>query len=129
MRADLPIDMVAAADVGRKAAELLDGLDFEGRGVLDLIGPRAYRMDEIAKILGKAIGKPELRYTEVENREAEKVLLAAGFEPGVAQLFLEFERAFDEGRIELHGEPFKGVIPMEKWAVDTFKPAFRAGIA
>lgn len=126
LRPDLPVDMVAAADVGKKAAALLDGLEFAGHGVLEVCGPRAYRIDEAVKLCGKAIGKPDLRYVEVENREAEKVLVAAGFELGVAKLFLEFERAVNEGLIELHGEPFKGAITLEKWAIDTFAPAFKA---
>lgn len=127
-RADLAIDLVAATDVGLKAAELLDGLDFEGPGFLELTGPRTYRIDEVAKLIGKGIGKPELHYEAVDDRKAEKAFVAAGFDDDVAELFIEMEHAYNDGRVKAVGKPHRGRIAFEAWVTDTFVPEFRKAI-
>jgi NAD(P)H dehydrogenase (quinone) len=54
---DKPVPMVATADVGRVAAELLQQ-SWSGRRVVELEGPRRVTPNDIAAVLGKILGHP-----------------------------------------------------------------------
>ena len=62
--------MIAAKDVGGKAAELLTEEPFRQPRVRELLGPRDYTMAETTRILGSAIGKPDLRYVQFSYDDA-----------------------------------------------------------
>lgn len=98
---DLPLAMVATRDIGLKAADLLSSLNFTGQTVLEFIGPREVTMKAATEVLGKAIGKPDLKYMQLPPAEAEKKMLAAGMKPNLVKLLLEMYKAFNEGKIEL----------------------------
>jgi NAD(P)H dehydrogenase (quinone) len=53
---DRPYPMVATADIGRVAAETLTQ-NWTGRRVIEIEGPKAYSQDEIATLLGRALGR------------------------------------------------------------------------
>ena len=129
IRGDRPIAMVSARDVGTKAAGLLDALAFRGRSDLELSGPRDVSFDEAARILGAAIGKPDLRYTRLPWEQVEAALASAGSSPRNVRLFLEMFRAIDEGRVApTHppGPEESGRTTIEAFARDVFAPAWRA---
>ena len=65
LKEDLPLPMIATRDIGAFAAEALLNLDFAGIGVHELQGPRDVTYAEVAKIVGAALGKPDLAYTRV----------------------------------------------------------------
>ncbi|HXO95005.1 MAG TPA: hypothetical protein VN857_00345, partial [Chthoniobacterales bacterium] len=52
VRPDVPTPMIAAKDVGGKAAELLTEEPFRQPRVRELLGPRDYTMAETTRILG-----------------------------------------------------------------------------
>lgn len=64
MRGDLPIPMAATRDIGAKAAEFLAGLQFRDHAAFERFGPRLVTMQEATTVLGKAIGKPDLKYVQ-----------------------------------------------------------------
>ncbi len=67
---DRAIPMVATADVGRVAAELLRQ-DWTGRRVVELDGPRPVSPNDIAACLAAALGHPvRVQAVPRENREA-----------------------------------------------------------
>lgn len=125
---DLSLELVATRDVGRKAVERLDRLDFHGSGFLEICGPRAYRMDEVAEVLGRAVGIPALAYQQIDEELEEKALLARGFTRYGATLWIELEHAINEGRVKARDLPFRGEVDLETWVADTFVPAFRAKV-
>ena len=98
-RSDLPIPMIAAADIAQDAARLLAGLEFEGKSTRSLLGARDYTMAEAAHVLGSAIGKPELSYVEVTDEQAHQAMVAQGFPAHMADVMLEMNRAFNSGKI------------------------------
>ncbi len=100
LKADAPIPMVATRDIALKIAELLSALKFTGSSVFEFIGPKAITMKEATRIVGKAIGKPDLKYAELSEEEAEKALISAGMTHQLAKLFVEMYRAANEGRIK-----------------------------
>ena len=97
IESDLVFSQVATADIGRKAAQRLDSLDFKGRVVVEFGGPRELTMVETTKILGRAIGKPDLKYVEFPYEEAEKAMAGSGMKPATAKLMVEMYRGFNEG--------------------------------
>jgi uncharacterized protein YbjT (DUF2867 family) len=101
LRGNIPMEMVATIDIGKKAAELLHRLDFTKQTVFEFIGPREVSFNEAIPILGKAIGKPDLKYVEVSYDETDKAMLSIGMQPKTVSLFREMNTAFNEERIKL----------------------------
>ncbi|MBI4716164.1 MAG: NmrA family NAD(P)-binding protein, partial [Nitrospirae bacterium] len=99
MKPDLPIPMIASRDIAAAAVRLLLGLDFSGKSVMELLGQRDLTMAEATRILGKAIGKPDLPYVQFPYEEAEKALLGMGLSQSVAGLYIEMYRGFNDGII------------------------------
>jgi uncharacterized protein YbjT (DUF2867 family) len=125
---DLPIPMVATRDIGLKAAELLAALTFTGRTVFEFFGPRAVTLVEATRILGKAIGRPDLRYVPFGYDEAQKAMSSSGISPDYARLLIEMNRSFNEGRI-LPTQPMTGEhagrTTVEQFA-ESFAAAYRS---
>ncbi len=94
---NLPFSQVATADIARKAADVLDRVDFKDRTVLELGGPKDLTMKEVTSILGRAIGKPLLKYVEFPYEEVEKNLGAVGMKPATAALMVDMYRGFNDG--------------------------------
>ncbi|MEW6324156.1 MAG: NmrA family NAD(P)-binding protein [Nitrospirota bacterium] len=99
LRADLPIGMIATQDIAAAAAQRLAELDFSGTSVRELLGQRDVTMAEATQALGRAIGKPELKYVQFPYDEAEKAMVGMGLSASVASGFIEMYRAFNEGTI------------------------------
>ncbi len=76
---DHTIPMVATQDVAKIAAAHLSNLDFTGKSVQAVMGPRDYTYSEFTNIIGKAIGKPELPYVQIPVDQAKQVFLGNGF--------------------------------------------------
>jgi uncharacterized protein YbjT (DUF2867 family) len=90
--------VIATRDIGVKAAEFLNALKFKGSSVFELVGPKAITMTQATRIIGKAIGKPDLKYVQLSDQKAEEALLAAGMTHQVIKLYLEMNRGFNEGK-------------------------------
>jgi uncharacterized protein YbjT (DUF2867 family) len=98
---DKPAPMVAAADVGRVAAELLQE-DWAGRQVIELEGPTRVSPNEIAATFAEIMGHP-VRAEAVPRQTWEQLFKSQGMkhpEPRMQML-----DGFNEGWIEFeHGE-------------------------
>ena len=101
LRPDLGISMIATRDIGLKAAELLDQLKFTGQSVFEFIGPKEVKMTEAAFIIGKAIGKPDLNYTQYSPADVEKVLMTTGLKPKLIKSLLEMYKSFNDGKFTM----------------------------
>ncbi len=99
LKGDLPIPMVVTRDIALKIAELIDALKFTGSSIFEFIGPREVTIMEAAKVIGKAIGKPDLKYTQLPYEQDEKRMIDSGMKHQVAHLMVEMWRAFNEGKI------------------------------
>jgi len=76
---DHAIPMVATQDVAEVAAAHLVNLDFKGKSVQPVMGPRDYTYREFTSIIGKAIGNPDLPYVQVPVEQAKQIFLGNGF--------------------------------------------------
>lgn len=100
VRGDLPIPLVSARDVADVAVRRLVALDFTGKSVQFLLGPRDYTFRESAGVIGGAIGKPDLSYVELPYAEAEAAMTKRGFfSADVARRLVEFMKGLNEGGI------------------------------
>ena len=123
---DVSFSQVATVDIGRKAAERLDRLDFQGRVVLEFGGPRELTLVESTRILGRTVGKPLLRYVEFPYEEVEKGMIAGGMPPATARLMVEMADGFNEGLVAPE-TPLteRGVVTLVDFAND-FAKAYNA---
>jgi len=116
---NIPLPTVATKDIGEKAAELLDRLEFKGHQVLDFTGPKEYTLSEVTSALGKAIGKPDLAYVQFPLEDVKKGMLGSGMKPGTVDLMIEMYKAGNEGKLHptqpLTGEK-RGKTPVEEFA-------------
>jgi uncharacterized protein YbjT (DUF2867 family) len=83
-------------DIARVAAEALDTLNFKEHSyvyvISDLTGT-----DEIASLIGKEIGVPDLRWIEFSAEDIKRVLLNFGFAEGAANDYVEMFATLDTG--------------------------------
>jgi uncharacterized protein YbjT (DUF2867 family) len=97
LRGDIAFPMIATVDIAQVAANALLKLDFKGQSVQELLGSRDISLQEATTILGKAIGKPDLKYVQFSYEDTEKSLIGMGFTPNLAKLFIEMSRGSNEG--------------------------------
>ena len=97
LRGDLAIPMIATKDIASAASKLLLDLDFNGTQTRELLGQREITMTEATAVLGKAIGKPELKYAQFPYEDAEKAMTGMGMSKDVAKGMIELNQAFNEG--------------------------------
>ncbi|HEY3296383.1 MAG TPA: NAD(P)H-binding protein [bacterium] len=126
VKADLPIAMIAARDVGMYAAKRLLALDFSGKTVQDLLGPREITWTEATRIIGDAIGKPELRYVQFPYDDAVNGMVSMGLPRQIAELFIELSRAANDGLIvpsKPRSPESTTPTPFEQFVEEEFAPA------
>jgi uncharacterized protein YbjT (DUF2867 family) len=97
IRGDLKLAMIATRDIARVVAEYLVKRDFSGISIRDLLGQRDISMNECAEIIGRKIGKPDLKYVQFPYEEAEKGMIAAGLSEDVSKMLVELHTAINEG--------------------------------
>lgn len=100
LRPDIAIPMIATLDIGTAAAELLAEDPFRQPRVRELLGPREYTMREAARILGQAIGKPDLPYAQLSYDEARQAMFDMGLTEGYAEAMVELSRHMNETMIQ-----------------------------
>jgi uncharacterized protein YbjT (DUF2867 family) len=100
---DTLMGTIEARDIGVIAADALASADFSGVTVRELRGPKDLTMTEATRILGTAIGNPELKYLQFPDDAVLNALEgAAGMSKDAARLFVEMSHAFNEGKVRAH---------------------------
>jgi uncharacterized protein YbjT (DUF2867 family) len=99
MQGDVPCPLIATKDVGEYAAERLLQKDFSDKCTRELLGPRDMTMSEATRVLGAAIGKPDLEYVQVSFEDAEQALLGMGLSASGASTMLQLYRGFNDGLV------------------------------
>lgn len=93
---DKPVPMVATADVGRVAAEVLQGI-WNGRRVVELEGPRRLSPDEVAATFAELLGRP-VRMDAVPRETWEPLFRSQGMKNPTPRI--RMLDGFNEGWIE-----------------------------
>ncbi|HEV8287015.1 MAG TPA: NAD(P)H-binding protein [Chitinophagaceae bacterium] len=89
--------IIATADIAKVAAEKLNDPSWTGKGVLPLLGPKDYNMNEVTKALGAAISKPDLPYAQFSNEQAKQGMLQGGISESVADAFITMAEGINLG--------------------------------
>ncbi len=131
LRADLPLPMIAAKDIGAAAAERLLRLDFKGKETHELLGERDITFEEATRVLVAAIKRP-LRYMQLPKQQLIETLGALGFSTSMARALLEMNDALNDGYMRaLEARSARNTTPtsIEAWAEEVFAPAFQGRAA
>ena len=132
LRGDLSLEMIATRDIAEYAANALLKLDFQGKQTRELLGQRNMTMNEVASIIGKAIGKPDLRYTQLPDDQTRGGMISMGMSPSIANLILEMAAALNSGHMRaLEARTAENTTPTtyETFVVDAFLPNYQAAAA
>lgn len=127
VRADLPLPLIATHDIGECAANALLELNFKGQQTQELLGPRDVSYDEVAKIVGAAIGKPALAYVQLPNEQVIQAMASMGMPKNLASLICEMSDAMNSGHMKaLEQRSAKSSTPtaFEKFVQQVFLPAY-----
>jgi uncharacterized protein YbjT (DUF2867 family) len=129
MAGNNPFAQVASKDIGAAAADALRGRDFKGFAVRELLGPRDLSLDEATRILGAAIGQPDLAYVQFPYEAALDAMVGMGLSKSMATLYVEMSRALNEGLVRsVEGRNARSTTPtrFEDFATQVLAPAYRA---
>ncbi|MBL0017047.1 MAG: NmrA family NAD(P)-binding protein [Bacteroidetes bacterium] len=100
VRGDLKIPMIATQDIAHYATKRLQALDFQGKNVQHLFGAEDVSYDELAKVYGAKIGKPELTHMQLPYDAFKGMMVSQwGASESMADKMIEFTQAVNEGRI------------------------------
>jgi uncharacterized protein YbjT (DUF2867 family) len=99
LKPNILIPNVATQDIADRASGFLLNLNFKGKEVHYVLGPRDVTPTEQAKIIGNAIGKPDLSYVQFPYEEAEKAMAGMGLSEDVAKSMVQLMRAMNEGSV------------------------------
>jgi len=94
------ISLVAPEDIAEAVAEVLENIA-EGRNVR-YVASDEQNCNEIARVLGKAIGMPDLQWIRISDEQAKNNLEAAGLRPAMAAGIAEIQGAIHKGLLAEH---------------------------
>jgi len=132
IRPDLPLTMIATRDIGAAAADSLSKLDFAGKQSRELQGARNVTYSEVARVIGAAIGKPDLAYRQLPAAQLKPAMMQMGLSSSMVDLLLEMSDSLNSGYMEaLEPRSPKNTTPttIETFITDTFVPAYRGKAA
>jgi uncharacterized protein YbjT (DUF2867 family) len=129
LRPDLKLVMIATRDIGEAAASALLNLDFYQKQTRELLGQRDISMTEVAQIIGRAVGKPDLRYTQAPDAQVRAALIQLGMSSNMADLILEMSAALNSGYMRaLEPRSARSTTPTsyETFVTQEFVPLYEA---
>ncbi len=125
---NLKLPMIATHDIGVAAANALLRLGFQGKQTQELQGQRDLDYTEAAAIIGKAIGKPDLRYIQAPDGQIRAAMVQMGMSGNFAGLMLEMAAAINTGHMRaLEPRSAANTTPtkFETFVAESFVPAYR----
>jgi uncharacterized protein YbjT (DUF2867 family) len=103
IRSDVPMSMIATRDIGAAAAAAIVARDFSGVQARNLLGPRDLTLAEATRIIGVALGKPDLAYVQFPYDAYAGALVQAGLSADMARLYVEMSKGFNDGIVKVIG--------------------------
>ncbi len=104
IKPDTKFAMIATQDIAQVASEYLIRRDISGKSVRELLGERDVSMNEVARIFGKKIGKPDLKYVHFSAAEEKKGLMDYGMSDDFSDQMVELNQAISDGLIAVNQE-------------------------
>jgi uncharacterized protein YbjT (DUF2867 family) len=129
MAGNYAFPQIATSDIGAAAAQALSAHDFRGSSVQELLGSRDLSLEDATRIVGTAIGKPDLKYVQFPYEAAFDAMVSAGLSKSMSGLYVEMSRAFNEGLVKsVEGRNARNTTPtrFEDFVGQVLAPAYRA---
>lgn len=125
---DAPIPMVATADIAQTVAQEL--VTLRHRGVLQLQAPRHITLREAARVIGSAIGKPDLQYLQAAPEETKRTLRTHGMSADAVDQLEALSRWLSRMSTESATAATVAVqaTTIEAFARERFAPAYARGV-
>jgi uncharacterized protein YbjT (DUF2867 family) len=128
VNADLPLPMIATYDIATAAADALTKLDFTGHQTRELLGQRDLTYSQAAKIVGAAIGIPNLAYVQLPADQIIQAMTQMGISKNMATLICEMSDALNSGHMRaLEPRSAANTTPtqFEEFVHRVFVPAYK----
>jgi len=128
LRPDLKLPMIASRDIGAAAADALLRLSFRGKQTHELLGQRDLNYNEVAAIIGKAIGKPDLKYVHAPDDQVRASMVQMGMSEQFVRLILEMAGALNSGymrNLEPRTSRNTTATSYETFVTESFVPAYQ----
>jgi uncharacterized protein YbjT (DUF2867 family) len=128
LRPDLKLSMIATRDIGAAAADALLNLGFHGKQTQELLGQRDLDYTEVAAVIGKAIGKPNLGYIHAPDDQIRSAMVQTGMSDQFVGLLLEMCASLNSGHMRaLEPRSSRNTTPtaFEDFVAESFVPAYR----
>jgi uncharacterized protein YbjT (DUF2867 family) len=132
VREDLALPMIATHDIAAAAADALAKLDFRGHQTRELLGQRDLNYLKMAKIIGAAIGIPDLNYVQLPDEQMIQAMTQMGISKNMATLICEMADALDSGHVralEPRSAANTTLTTFEEFVHDVFVPAYKGQAA
>jgi len=126
---DVKFPMVDTRDIAAVATKYLKEMNFKGRNVHYISGPREYSMRQVTEILGNSIGKPGMKYIEFPQSVMKKGMVDSGvLSANGADMLIEINQCISNGIIksELRSAKNTTQTTLEEFARSKFAPAYHA---
>jgi uncharacterized protein YbjT (DUF2867 family) len=120
------IPMVATQDVAKIAAGHLANLDFNGKSVHAVMGPKDYTYSEFTSIIGKTIGNPDLPYVQFPVEQVKQTFLSNGFSEDFVDNLIEMGTAIKTGFMNYQKRDGSTTTPTtaEDFASEVYLPIY-----
>jgi uncharacterized protein YbjT (DUF2867 family) len=120
---DRQVPVAHPHDIGLAAAEELLNLSFTGKSVRYIAG-EVTTMNEAVKVLGKAIGKPDLKWMFVPDAQLKAGMIQGGLTETLADGYIQLSQAVESGEFS---EDFNAHKPeLSPTKLNSFAPEFAA---
>ena len=131
-RADLKLPMISTRDIGAAAADVLLHPTIRGKQTRELLGHHDLSYNEVASIIGKAIGRPDVKYVQVPDDQFRGILVQMGMSEQVAKLLVEMSQAMNAGKMRaLEPRTPQNTTPTsyDTFTAEIFVPAYQHQVA
>ena len=118
------LTLVHTDDIADAAAEELLGLSFKGKSIRYVVSDEK-TTNEVAAILGNAIGKPELPWINFKDEDTLAGMLQAGLPEEIAKNYTEMGAAMRSGEMASEYNSNKPTV-FGKTKLEAFAPVFAA---
>lgn len=128
LRPELKFPVIASRDIGAFAGDALSRLDFSGHQFHELHGQRDLSYGEMVAIIGKAIGKPDLKYATLTHEQFRGALKRMGMSENSADLLAEMADSMNSGYLKaLEQRSARNTTPTsyEAFVAQEFLPGFQ----
>ena len=128
VRPDLKLSLIATRDIGAAAADALLRLALRGKQTHELQGERDLNYTEVATIIGKAIGRPDLKYVNPPDDQIRVAMVQMGMSEQFVGLILEMTASLNSGYMRpLEPRTSRNTTPTsyETFVADKFVPAYQ----